>query len=190
MTSLYYGMLRQTAVPADEATVRGQADPVDHDAPPAVMEAGPDKNQLSTDNNTTVTGLARRDMASYWQEGRRTQPEWAGRVDDSYQHNAIVDRQVSSSGKAAAKEAAGEWGHKSLSYAIGIEPVSDLVDGGRLTNTYFEANRQHLADRTGYNVQPPPGYDGLQSAKVAETGKAEARKAATSPYDSFWNGGA
>lgn len=189
MTSLYFGMLRD-GVPADEKVVRTTAEPYEHDAPPAVQDSMPDMQEVANDPNPDL-GMTSRQRASHWVEGQQGAPNWIPESDAQYQHNAIVDRQVASSGTAAAREARGEWGHGTMSYAVGIAPVADLTEGGKMGNEYFvrtPRDIQETSDETMMSV--PPGYDQSTKGRVSALGKVEGRAAAVAAqYDAFWNGG-
>jgi len=109
-------------------------------------------------------------------------------VDNQTAHNLLIDRQVSSSGTAAAREASGQFGHGTASYAIGIEPTGDLREGGKLGNDYFSAGKPDIQNGAGSYMTTPPGYDLMTSDMVAQTGKDAARQAGN-PYDAWWKGG-
>jgi hypothetical protein len=189
MTNLYFGTLRE-GVPADEKVVRQTATPYDRDAPAAMQDSMPDRGEVETDPNPTL-GMVNRQKSSLWVQGKKFFPWWKGSVDESYEHNAIIDRQVSTSGTAAAREAAGEWGHGTASFAVGIEPVGDLTDGGAFSNEYFKRNDrdiQETADPTMMSV--PPGYDQSVNGRVSAEGKVASRAAAMAGmYNTFWNSG-
>lgn len=189
MTSLYFGMLR-SGIPADEKVVRTTAEPYEADAPPAVMASTPEQQEVFTDPNPDL-GMTSRQVASYYQPGEKGVPNWIPESDSAYLHNAIIDRQVATSGTAAAREAAGQWGHGTMPLTVGIEPVRDLADGGKMGNEYFvrtPRDIQETADATMMTV--PPGYDqGIKGSVTAE-GKQNARESAmASAYNMFWNGG-
>lgn len=182
MTSLFFGHLSNTPVPADENVVRMTTSVVQMDAPAAEQEHAPEFNEYESDPNPTL-GLATRTLASKWTQGEKQEPEWKERVDDGYLHNALIDRQISTSGHAAALEAEGRWGHGTLSYAEGIEPVHDL-DGGRFGNEYFEANSQGANESAG-NYMTPLG-DQATTAKVAVVAKSAEREAAQAALITKW----
>jgi hypothetical protein len=189
MASIMFGTLSTTGVPADEKVVRSTATPVDHNAPAAMQTDMPQMSEVETDHNPNL-GMVNRQLASRWFERIRSRPEWKQRVDDGYEHNAIIDRQVSSSGTAAAKEATGEWGHGTIPHAIGIEPVGDLTDGGKMGNEYFKTNERDIQETAGMEMQPPTNYDQGVTGRVSATGKTSARQAAMAGmYNAFWNGG-
>lgn len=188
MTSLFFGQLSTIGVPADEKVVRNTATPVQVDAPPAMQDDMPEMGELETDPNPLL-GMSPRQMASKWFEGEQSPPPQKGLVDNNYQHNEIVDRQVSSSGTAAAREASGEWGHGTLSYAVGIEPVGDLREGGKMGNEYFVRDDVALQQGMTNQMEPANPADRNTVGAVDALGKANARAAAAAAYNVFWNGG-
>jgi hypothetical protein len=190
MTSIMFGQLSTIGVPADEAVVRSTATPVEIDKPAAMQDDMPEMGELETDSDPDL-GLAPRQMASKWIEGEQSPPIQKPMVDGNYLHNEIVDKQVSSSGTAASREAAGQWGHGSLSYAIGIEPVSDLTDGGKFGNQYFVREERPVQATMTDSMSNAVGPDQATMAAVNATGKANARLANQAAlYSRFWNGGA
>src|ERR1700750_839811 len=107
MTSLYYGMLVQAGVPADEKTVRSTATPAETDAPPAVQDDQPEMGEVETDPNPNL-GMTPRQLASDWHEGQRgVDDKEIMRVAAGTDNNAIINRQVSTAGLAPSLEAAG-----------------------------------------------------------------------------------
>lgn len=189
MTSLYFGMLRE-GVPADEKVVRSTAEPYEHDAPAAVQDSMPDQQEVSTDPNPDL-GMVGRQLGSHWVEGVKNAPEWRERVDSAHLHNDVIDRQVSTSGTAAGREAAGIWGHPSASYAVGIAPQGDLTDGGKMGNEYFVRNEREIQDTSDNTMMTvPPAYDQSTKGRVAAEGKVASRESAMAAmYDAFWNEG-
>ena len=188
MTNLYFGMLRE-GVPADEKVVRSTTAPYSSATPPAVMDSMPDQQEVAADPNPDL-GLANRQLGSHWVQGEKGTQEWGTRADSAHLHNDLIDRQVASSGTAAAREAAGEWGHGTMSYAVGIAPVSDLVDGARMGNEYFVREPRDIQATSDDSMMSiPPGYETGIKASVLQSGKDSAREAAVSAYDLMWNGG-
>jgi len=175
-------------VPVDEKVVRSTATPVEKDAPAAVQEHAPDFNERPTGDDNPNLGIVNRTEASHWIQGEQYPPFWGAEVSEQYQHNAIIDRQVSTSGTAAARESAGQFGHGTASYAIGIEPQGDLREGGKLGNDYFSAGKPDIQSDAGNYMSIPPGADQMAIAKVNATGKQATRQAA-SAYDTWWNAG-
>lgn len=190
MTSLMFGHLSTTGVPADEKVVRSTATPVNHDAPAAMQTDAPEMGEVETDRNPDL-GMVNRQLASKWIDREKSVPPWLGDVNAQTQHNLIIDRQVSTAGTAASRESTGAWGHGTMPAAIGIEPVGDLRDGGKMGNEYFvrhERDIQETADET--MTAPAKDFDRSAVGRVAGMGKANARDAAMAGlYDTFWNGG-
>lgn len=194
MPSLFFGALNRGEVPADENVVRRNTSPVEIDAMPATQSAAPDFNEVETDSNTNL-GLDPAQLSSHVIPTEKYAPFWAPEVDASDQHNAIIDRQVSSSGTAAARELSGQFGHGTLMVTEGIEPVQDLRDGGKMGNEYFQRNQREVQDGMGAYMSTPPGADQSVTARAAATGKTAAQKAReaaayNSFYQNFMTGGA
>lgn len=191
MPSLYFGLLSNQGVPQDEKKVRSTADVYDAGAGPAMQDSPPDRNEVVTDRNPDLTGLVNRQLASKWVPSIKSVPFWKGRADSQVEHNLIIDQQVGTSGTAAAREDAGQFGHGTMAYAVGIEPVADLSDGGKMGNQYFkreDRNIQSTSDNTMMTV--PPGYDQSVKGRVAAEGKVNARAAAANAlYNTWWNNG-
>lgn len=180
MTSLLIGAFDTGAIPVDENTVRNTATPVEVDGEAAEQEAAPSWNQPhETDTNPNL-GMVNRQLGSHTIAMQRFVPSWLNEVNSNADANDIVNRQVSSSGTAAAREASGTWGHGTLLVTEGIEPVAGLVDGGRMSNEYFTANDPEIQSSAGNFMTQPPGYDHTVPALVAGVGKTAARTAAQS----------
>lgn len=191
MTSLFFGQLNTVGVPADEKIVRSTTAVVQVGAPPAMQDDMPTMGEVETDRNPLL-GMSSRQMASKWVEGEQFVPEiQLEQLAGADAHNGIVDRQVSSSGTAASRESSGVWGHGTAKYAVGIEPVGDLRDGGRMGNEYFVRAERDVQTGMGDYMTPAAGADQNTKGQVAALGKDNARKAASAAlYNTFWNGGA
>lgn len=188
MTSLFMGQLTYAGVPADETVVRSTATPYEHDAPAAEQEDMPEPNEVETDPNPDL-GMVNRTLASKWTEGERGTPEWIPRTDATSASFDVIDHQVGTSGTAAAREASGIT-NKNLSYAIGIEPVGDLVDGHKMGNQYFERNERPIQSTMNNEMTTANGLDRRTIGQVAQAGKTNARIAAEAAmYTAYWNGG-
>jgi hypothetical protein len=189
MTSLMFGQLSSIGVPADEEVVRSTATPVDINAPAAMQEDMPEPEEVETDHNPNL-GMVNRQLASKWFASIRTRPIHQGEVDNNHLHNDIVDSKISTSGTAAAREASGEWGHGTMAYAVGIEPVNDLVDGHKMGNEYFVRHDRPVQEGMGSYMSNAKGPDSNTVGSVAAAGKANSRAAAqASMYDIWWGGG-
>lgn len=176
MSVLWFGDL--DGVPLDEAKVRATTGPVEKDAPPAEMENAPDFNEVDTDSNPNLYGLAARQVASDWHESEQFTPWYAAGA--TAEHNEIINRQVATSGTAAAREMAGQQGPGTIGYAVGIEPV--IRDGGAFGADYFAADKRDIQDPvietgTGRGVQPAINRDRDKIAGMAAYGNQAARDA-------------
>jgi len=188
MTSLFMGSLVTTGVPADETVIRNTATPVHMDAPAAEQESMPDTNEYHTDPNPDL-GMVNRQLASHWVQGSAATPP-DDVVAAQNASNQMIAEQVSTSGTAAAREAAGQT-HKNLSYAVGIEPQFDLADPNhKMGNTYFVRTSRDIQEPSGNYMSTPPGMDHAMQSNISQFGKDNARQAAESGmYNSWWNGG-
>lgn len=186
---MIYGLVSYSGVPADENVVRRNTTPSNPDAPPAEMTSAPDFNEVATDSNPEL-GLEPRQLASHVHPRQQYTPFWLGQVDRQEEHNAIIDRQISTSGTAAAREAAGEFGHGTLMVTEGIEPVQDLRDGGKFGNEYFTVHERDIQEGAGNYMTTPPGTDQATTAMVSSTGKTAAMRARqAAAYNAFLFGG-
>ncbi len=185
---MFYGVLSRSGVPSDQQTVRATTEKVDHTAEPAVMDNAPEIGERETDSNPNLTGLATRQLASDWHQGEKFRPSWIGNVNNEAVNSSLIDGQVSSSGTAAAREDAGVFGHGTMSYAIGIEPVQGLGPGEALGNTYFAADRPGVQSTMGSWMSTPPGIDRDTTSLVSDTAKQKARYAQESSIYATWLG--
>jgi hypothetical protein len=178
--------LQRDEVPASQNAVRRNTAPVDNHEAPSEQSHAPEPNDVRTDNDPNL-GLVNTQLASVWHEPEQYAPSWAPVVDNNHLQNDIVDRQVGSSGTAAQREMAGQFGHGTMGYAIGIEPVYTLTDAGGLGNDYFVRNERNVQDTMGREMSTPPGYDQDTSGRVAAAGEVNAREASASAYNAFYS---
>jgi hypothetical protein len=189
MPSLFMGFVNWGGVPSDEKDVRNTATPYAMDKPAAMMDDQPVMQEFESDPDPTL-GLSPRQLASKWTEGVRGTPSWIPRVAAVTESTAMINGQVSTSGTAAQREEAGQT-RKNLSYAIGIEPVRDLTEGGKLGNDYFVRNEREIQPTSDNSMMSvPPGFDYSAAGVAAARGKQAARDSAmANMYTQFWNGG-
>jgi hypothetical protein len=177
MPGLLFGMGR-AVVPDSEAHVRSTTGVVDTSAPSAVMPDTPDWNEFESDPDTEG-GLTTRQLASHVIPMSKYAPHLGNANTD---FNAPIDSQVSTSGHAAAQEAAGVWGHGTMQIVEGIEPT--IVDGHQLGDEYFKAG---VTDNPSINgVRPPVNSDPNTAAQSAATGELAARKAVQRSMYADW----
>jgi hypothetical protein len=177
-TTLLVGFAAPT--PVDEADVRSTVTVVENDAPPSVAAAGPDTNELIADPYTEG-GLTTHQVASHVERSVKAVPDFGNANADP---NSIVNRQVSTSGTAAAREAAGICGHGSMKIVDGIEDV--ITEGSILGSDYFTAHPLD-ANPTDNYMSPSQSTDPMSSAAAHATAVRNAQKAQeASMYNAWW----
>lgn len=188
MTSLFMGQLLNNPVPAEEKDVRNTATPVNDDKPAAMQQDMPVQSEFESDHDPTL-GIGPRQLASKWTEGEHIDNSYAlPVVAEVTESTRIINSQVSTSGTAAAREASGQV-HKSLSYAVGIEPVGDLQENHRFGEMYFARNQRPIQEGSGNYMSLPPGFDQASILQAGDAGKVNAREATVgSIYAQFLNG--
>jgi hypothetical protein len=169
------------ATPPNEEHVRSTVTVVDNDAPSAVQADVPDFNELEVDPDTGG-GLTERNLASFITPGQQGTPIPSAYVNDN--PNDIVNNSISSSGTAAEREAAGQWGHGTLTVVEGIEPT--IRDGQAFGETYFHAPKPPVQAPAGDFVSPAVQADRASLMATQATATDNARQAA-SPYTTFLN---
>lgn len=186
MPSLFFGMVANASPPADENTVRRSTWPVD-DASPATVDHDPDWNEVTVDGDPNL-GIVNRSVSGDHNPSEQYAAWWASGA----QHRGSdgikeVNDQISSSGTAAAREAAGIQGHGTMEHSVSIEPV--IRDGGALSNEYFEAIKPPVQD-VAQNEVSSVSDRGEQSGALAalgmrSTGAAFGAGASGSLYDAL-----
>ena len=154
-----------------------------NDAEPAAVEQyAPEYNDAHTDPDTDG-GLTPHKLASHVIPSERYVPN-LGNADTDFA--APINDQVSSSGTAAAREAAGIWGHGTMKVVEGIEPV--IRDGDQLGNDYFTTWDRPNAGSAAF-MTPSASADPATVAQSQATGTANARAAvAVSQYQAMLDG--
>lgn len=180
MPNLLYKMFADPDPPQDEAVVRPHAETVDIGKEPAEQSHAPEWNEYTSDPDVNL-GMAGRTLASDWTQGVHTPP--ANMDNIGQQHNYLINRQVASSGTAAAREANGERGPGTLSYAVGIDPV--VHDGSSFGNEYFEAGERGVQDGMGFYMKPA-GYDRDAVLAATTVGKNAARNSSAAGMYQRW----
>lgn len=137
-------------IPLTEAEVTTTVEKVRTDTTTAEATAAPEWNELNTDESSQLVGLSPRVVGSATEDSIQSRPWWLAMSEVN--HNEIIDNQVSSSGSAAARESAGEFGHGTMQYAEGIEPV--IRDGAAFGNDYFKVTQAEIQDGAGQYMEP------------------------------------
>lgn len=178
MSTLLYMGGDETGTPADPLIVRATTEKVYSDSPPAEQDAAPDRNEVETDGNPNL-GMVNRQLASEWHEpikGRNAVADQA-----SAEHNALINKRVASDGRAPALEASEDvFGHGSVAWANGIEPV--LADGQSFGSDYFAANPTGSQEGIPQVMTVAPGYDRGVTNEVSDAAKNRSRDAKQSSH--------
>lgn len=151
----------------DEAAVRSTVTVVDRDEPASMLPGPPGYNDATTDPDTGG-GLTTRSLASFVIPSERYVPNMG---DANVDHNAIVNERISSSGTAAAREAAGQWGHGTMKVVMGIEPAQAPLFG----DEYFAADAPENVARN--MLTPAVTTDEAAAQGAAAQGSVNARDA-------------
>jgi hypothetical protein len=136
--------------PLTEEQVRSTVEPIRDDGEKAEAQHAPEWNELDTDESDELVGLSPRVVGSDVHDSKQYAPWWADMASDP--HNIIVDRQVASSGTAAAREMQGEQGHGTMEYEVGIEPA--IRAGAAFGNDYFLSNPAQIQEGAGAYMTP------------------------------------
>lgn len=173
MTTLLWGQLA-AGVPRDIETVTRNSPPVNDEAEPKELNHAPDFNEVNSDPDPEL-GLTGRQLGSDWHAPQKYSPAHIETA--TAEHDDIINRRWASSGSAAEREAAGEYGHGTISYAVGIEPT--IRDGAEFGTDYFAAHRHDVngVSNMGTGVQPNIQGDNADNATAAAMGKVQSRNA-------------
>jgi hypothetical protein len=187
MATLIMGGTDWSAPEADENVVRRNTAPVDATPEPAEIEHDPGFNELAEDSNPAI-GMTTRQLGSKWYDRVKSAPGLFLALTKGHNaHNNMINRQIASSGTAAGREDAGEWGHGSFPFAVGIEPLNPAQVYGQ---DYFKAYTPESPNPAPYDagVRPAMGNGNDRDAIGAQSAEAKtnARDAgASAMYDRF-----
>lgn len=179
MTLLY---LERNDVPMDEGDVRSTTNVVSPDGSEAVATRSPEYNSMERDPDTegglTTRGVADKVNASerYPRAVGNANTDFASRIND----------QVSTSGTAAAREEAGQWGHGTTQWTEAIEPT--VRPGTEFDRTYFRATRPPIQDGALDYMVPARRPDTEQAGSDLAASRNAARAATANLYQSFLEG--
>ena len=171
MSLLVLGSTHYAESPQDEGDVRSTVNVVNNDKQPAVAESTPDFNATERDPDTEG-GLTTRAVADHVTPSTQYQrPNSNANTDFA----APIDSQISTSGSAAAREDAGQWGHGTLHYQNATEPT--IREGAAFEDVYFAAVKPPIQDGTLDYMIPSRTPDDGTSQTVQQASKAAARRA-------------
>lgn len=180
MSTLFFTARSGDLTPSDTLeNVRSTVTTVDKDSDASVATTTPELGRLETDA-ITDGGLTTHQVASQVTPSERFAPATDSRSD----HSDALNNSWSSSGTAAAREAAGQWGHGT---AYSQDSLTRIPDGTAFAETYFER------DRRGMNEQVTPymnanSVDPAQLDDINDAGKNIAREAGSGNiYQDLYN---
>lgn len=170
------------SVPQDENTVRDTRDPLRQDGgESSELSHAPDYNEFTSDESGQLTGLTDRNVSGHTVDSVQQAPFYAALA--STPHNIEIDKQVSSSGTAAAREQAGAYGHGTMEYTESIEP--QIREGAVFGREFFQSNEAAIQDGMGEYMSPIDN-DGWNNAVAQRAATENARRAAQSSlYSAF-----
>lgn len=183
MSTLFWGQYRES-IPTDEKLVRSTTEYVDVNAPAAEADGAPEFNEFEADPNPAL-GMVTRQVASDWHESEKYAPSWGDRSNPSDSF-AYVNRKVDSDGTAAAREMNGEFGHGTMAYAVGIEPV--IREAGAFGADYFAVDPRLIQETAGNYMLPDAAQDHDAVSATANAAVRNAKDAgAAGQYASWWS---
>ena len=178
MTNILFSLGRRPTTQTEEH-VRATAEPVQDDTP-AEQTGAPEFNEHETDG-ATAGGLTTRDLASHVIPSEQYLP-WHAPASHN-QGDQLVNARWSSAGSAAAREAAGQWGHGTIQVVEGIEPV--IREGGQFGGEYFAAERPGPGDDYLTPVRDVSG-DGAVQAGVEDASRDAVAGSQANPYAAMY----
>lgn len=152
---------------------------VDGEAEASVATTTPEIGRIETDA-VTEGGLTTHQVASKVNASERFAPATMSRSD----HMDALNNSWSSSGTAAAREAAGQWGHGT---AYSQDSLTRIPDGTEFGETYFARDRRAPNEQvTGYMSANNP--DPAMLDDISDAGKIRSREANShSIYQDLYN---
>jgi hypothetical protein len=173
----------RSSVPQNEDAARSTVEPIRTDSENAEQVGAPEWNERETDESGQLVGLSPRTPGSDTILTEKSPPPFAEFA--TANHNAIIDNQIASSGTAAAREMAGQRGHGTMQYAIGIDPLNPAE---RFGNDYFVRGAMGINEGGG-DYMTPPDQDNWGSQVAQANANANGRKAYNdSLYRNFFSG--
>jgi hypothetical protein len=172
----------------DESEAQSTIEPIRTDPSEAEEASPPEWNATSSDDSGQLIGLSPRPVGSFTEAPVKAPPVGLvmGTYDRAKDGNDGIDRQVASSGTAAARESAGQFGHGTIQTEIGIEPLNPAQEYG---NDYFSVPDPG-ANYAGGAYMTPPETDNWTQAVAQSRAQVNARQAFRSTqYGEYFGGG-
>lgn len=181
MTALIFSV--HTPIQKSEEEVRSTLDPVDHGNPAAKIEEAPGFNEVETYPDNSQGVVRSHQAGGAYTPTEKYTPHWLEQA--SADHESRINRQVSSSGSAAAREEIGLTGHGTMMRTESIEPV--IREGGVYGADYFAANVLG-ANETGGNYMTPQLGEPDMNAVAQAFANDNARAASQASVFGRWLG--
>jgi hypothetical protein len=185
-TPLY--ALHTVRAPDEELQARATTEKLPVVEEPAEAEAAPEFNEVIV-SPVPHAGLSTHQVASQWNEPEQYVPGWSGNANVTPSFARINEPQASA-GTAAGREMAGAFGHGTVAFAQGIEPV--IRPGAVFGGSYFAVNgdptdRQDGVQRgMGSYMEQAPGYDRAVTGNNAASAILAAHAAADAGSESWY----
>lgn len=185
-TPLY--ALHTVRAPDEELQARATTEKLPVIEEPAEADSAPDFNETVT-SPVSHAGLSTHQMASQWNEPQQYAPQWADQANVTPSFASVNDPQAKA-GTAAGREMAGAFGHGTVAFAQGIEPV--IRAGAVFGGAYFAVNGDPT-DRgdgvqrgMGSYMEQAPGYDRAVTGDNLNSALQTAHAAADAGAESWW----
>lgn len=184
MPSMWFIGSQNQSSPLAEEEARTTVEPIRTDNAEAEAASAPEWNQRAADESPQLVGLSPRVKGAETIDTAKYAPWWAAAASEP--HNIVIDRQVASSGTAAAREVAGQQGHGTMQYADSVEPV--IRDGAKFGNDYFKVGATDIQSGAGPYMTPIEGDNWNQAVAQAVGTDGSRRAFQSSLYNTFMNG--
>lgn len=184
MSTLLYQMGSSQPVLQEEDQARPGPEYVNHDAPPAEATGEPEWNTTEVDVSPELRGLTQRQVSGDVTDSQQFRPWWARFADEM--HDVIVNRQVASSGTAAARESAGIQGHGTMEYTNSIAPV--IRPGISFGNDYFTALPKPVQEGMGEDMLPVSNDSWMRAVAQSRGIEGQRRAERSTLYANFFRG--
>lgn len=169
MSTLFYTAAAANIPQSDTLeNVRSTVTTVDKDSDASVATSTPERNLLETDAHTDG-GLTTHQVASQVTPSERFAPTTVS----TSSHSDELNNSWSSSGTAAAREAAGQWGHGT---AYSQDAMTRIPDGTAFSEEYFERDRRGMNEQVT-NYMTANSVDNAELDDISDAGKSRAREA-------------
>lgn len=149
----------------DETEAQSTVEPIRTDGSDASAASAPEWNTVESDDSGELVGLSPRVVAPKTENKEHFTPSTIGAYDPPREGIHALNDQVASSGTAAGREMAGQFGHGPILETDGIEPLNPAQ---RYGNDYFTVPDMGANELAGEYMQPPQGDNWVQQVAQAQ----------------------